>query len=375
MPAPESCSVCRHPFDEDWIQVAGRASGDEGVPSYVCGRCTAVQTVIARPSDPRPNYLARVWAGAPRSSRWETAEGRVRVGGSTLDPTEDRDARRLEARLDEFRQLVRGGQTLAPRVLEVGCRDGRFLAGAQERCPGMESRGVEPWLPWRHAARGRGLTVDAEIIETAPAQPFDIVVEFDLLDHLPDPIAHLEALGRRLGDDGHLLLAVSNVLESPGELSTHRLRIDAPIGFTPAALRHACVAAGLRPTVLARGSELRVSCRREIDSAPATASAPTATEVANQLWANDQRLALKRALASHGPSHEILATADRMHEGCASAVVRAAIARDVALACARLRELETALSWLERSLEDRPDPVAVALHRTLSERLGLRDAA
>lgn len=95
------------------------------------------------------------------------------------------------------------------RLLEVGPGAGHLLAAAQRR--GFAVAGVDPNPASVRRIRERlGITVELATIETSelPDGAFDVVVHVDLLAHLPDPVAALRAMARRLRAGGHLCFEV-----------------------------------------------------------------------------------------------------------------------------------------------------------------------
>jgi SAM-dependent methyltransferase len=287
------------------------------------------------------HYRARVWGGPPRAEFTETEDGSIRPFAA--------DARndRLEAKLQALRAALRVGDTLSPSVLEVGCRDGEFLVAASERYRSLRATAVEPWLPWRDRAAERGVAVEASTLEAMEAGTFDIIVEFDLLDHFTDPVEHLRALTERLASGGHILLGVSNVPACAGSSVPHKLRLDTPVGFTRAALRRACAQAGLSAAIWEDDSSLFAVCERGEPIVHDVAS-DDASELLLRLRENDGRLLFKRVMAEHGPTPQVLRAASRVADGCRTEDGHRALCEDVAAACTRTGAEDEADRWRER---------------------------
>jgi SAM-dependent methyltransferase len=98
------------------------------------------------------------------------------------------------------------------RLLDVGCGAGGFLHRA--RAAGFSASGLD-FNPARVAAlRGRGFDVFAgslpELARGASAGSFDAVALFQVLEHLDDPAAWLDAAKGLLKPGGLLLVAVPN---------------------------------------------------------------------------------------------------------------------------------------------------------------------
>jgi 2-polyprenyl-3-methyl-5-hydroxy-6-metoxy-1,4-benzoquinol methylase len=94
------------------------------------------------------------------------------------------------------------------RILDVGCAGGAFLVAA--RICGLQAVGIEPsrWL----AEFGRK-TYDVEIhdgiLEAGrfPNSTFDLVSLWDVIEHVPDPVALLRTAHSILKPDGNLLVS------------------------------------------------------------------------------------------------------------------------------------------------------------------------
>lgn len=334
----QRCPACQQSFDGNASRFPPMTV--EGMSVFVCGVCTCVcaEAASRRVDD---HYRARVWGGPPRAEFYELDDGTIRPSD-----TETKEARD-EAKLQALRAALRVGNTLSASVLQVGCRTGDFLEGAQERFGGLGITALEPWRPWRDAAAERGLSVVASTAEDFEGSTYDIVVEFDLLDHFADPVAHLRALSDLVRPGGHLLLGVSNIAACAGLLHPHKLRLDAPIGFTRKALRRACAAAGLSAAIWEDGASLFAVCER--GNPIVQDAAPTeAAQLVLALRENDGRLLLKRVLAEHGPTDAVLRAAEAAVRGCRTAEGRRSLCEDVARVCERGLRHDAAAQWFER---------------------------
>ena len=101
-------------------------------------------------------------------------------------------------------------------VLEVGCASGCSLAAFAEQ--GYDVRGVELSAPMaaRAGQRVGAQRVRAGGIEAAEfgIDAYDLVVMWDVVEHVEDPVALMRAAHDRLVPGGHLVLSTQNV-ESP----------------------------------------------------------------------------------------------------------------------------------------------------------------
>jgi SAM-dependent methyltransferase len=97
-------------------------------------------------------------------------------------------------------------------LLDVGCGTGDFLAVMRGN-PGWKVRGLEPVADAaRRAQSNYGLFVDAIPLDESayPAKSFDAVTMWDVLEHLPDPLASLKKLSAVLRPGGTLVASVPN---------------------------------------------------------------------------------------------------------------------------------------------------------------------
>ena len=106
--------------------------------------------------------------------------------------------------------------TVATRVLEVGCSEGRFRANLPKT---SEYRGVELSA---EVARVAATVLDAVLVGTygevaaeLPAHYFDLVICNDVIEHMPDHDAFLEDIKQKMAPGAHLVGSVPNVRYLP----------------------------------------------------------------------------------------------------------------------------------------------------------------
>jgi len=101
----------------------------------------------------------------------------------------------------------------AGRVLEVGCAAGFFLDVMQQR--GYEVHGLEISADIARSARHRLGTESVHAAHLAdapfPAGRFDMVVMWDVVEHMADPVRELAHCHRLLRPDGLLVLQTQNL--------------------------------------------------------------------------------------------------------------------------------------------------------------------
>jgi len=153
---------------------------------------------------------------------------------ATLYYQDEELARRLDGDLRGF-TLARGREKLdllkaagvEPRgdLLDVGCSSGAWLEVAREA--GWKGQGVEIGEPFAARARAKGLAVHTGTLEDAAASTlggrrFRLITLFDVLEHLPEPLAALRIVRDLLEPGGTIALTAPNI-EGLYPRLTHRL--------------------------------------------------------------------------------------------------------------------------------------------------------
>ncbi len=136
------------------------------------------------------------------------------------------------------------------RLLEVGCSSGMFL-DAMRKSGSWDVYGVDISEHATKYARDQlGLNVFCGQLEEAqfPDKFFDVVVLWDVLEHLPNPRAALVEIRRVLADDGWLIFRVPNLDSLDARLfGPYWAGLDAPrhfFVFSPATLKQMLESAG-----------------------------------------------------------------------------------------------------------------------------------
>jgi 2-polyprenyl-3-methyl-5-hydroxy-6-metoxy-1,4-benzoquinol methylase len=93
------------------------------------------------------------------------------------------------------------------KVLELGCAHGGFVALL--RAAGYDARGAElsPAVV-EYARRTFGIPMYLGAVESIPEAegPFDVIASFDVIEHMPDPVATITRCVRMLAKDGLLMV-------------------------------------------------------------------------------------------------------------------------------------------------------------------------
>ena len=96
------------------------------------------------------------------------------------------------------------------RLIDVGCSRGQFVQAAAEQ--GFEAEGVEPAPHIAAAAQAAGLKVHQGVLEELDLPPgsFDAATLFEVVEHLREPRALLNACHRILKPGGILVISTGN---------------------------------------------------------------------------------------------------------------------------------------------------------------------
>lgn len=110
------------------------------------------------------------------------------------------------ARLESLRRVRPPG-----RLLEIGSSVGLFLDEARKR--GWDAFGIEPSRWAAESARGRGLSVFNGTLDEFVAEggPFDVIVSWDVWEHLEDPLGALGRAYELLKPGGLLVFTTVNL--------------------------------------------------------------------------------------------------------------------------------------------------------------------
>lgn len=168
---------------------------------YGIERCRRCGLIYANPRAPEERILARY---TPEYFWHEYLPAAGAPGGHVdLDFQDQRHA--------EMLAFIRRHAPRGQRMLEVGTGAGLFLKAAQRA--GWDAAGLELSPEGSAFARERlDLDVRTERAEAMsfPAASFDVAVMFDVIEHLFDPVAVLEATRRAVVPGGILVVSTPN---------------------------------------------------------------------------------------------------------------------------------------------------------------------
>ncbi len=178
----KNCIIC----DRDACVPSHR----QGAFTYV--RCTACGTFALRPMpvDTRDLYSDDYFSGATR-------------GYGYVDYASDKEPMR-----PVFNRFMKRIEVRHPRhgaLLDVGAADGFFTLLAQER--GWRVSGVEVSDAAASRARVRGLDIQTGGLDAVPTgSRFDVITLWDVIEHIPDPVAAMARVRDLLAPGGTVVL-------------------------------------------------------------------------------------------------------------------------------------------------------------------------
>jgi SAM-dependent methyltransferase len=155
------------------------------------------------------------------------------------------------ARHEQYAEWIRTEVERAPtRIFDAGCGNGALLQCLGVVFPGALLQGMEP-AP-RAVARARSAGLDVVEGYFAPghaaATPADLVVSVNVIEHVPDPVAFLQAVRESLAVGGRAVVICPDG-DSP---SVELLFADHLYSYTSHALGQAAQRAGLRVVAAGR---------------------------------------------------------------------------------------------------------------------------
>ncbi len=116
--------------------------------------------------------------------------------------------------------IQRAKRPQSRRILDLGCGTGYGTAELADALPQVVAIDrISPDPAARHAA-AHFVRADLNAIPLAP-RSFDMVVSFQVIEHLEDPTFYLDAIARLITPEGCALITTPNLLTSDGENPFH----------------------------------------------------------------------------------------------------------------------------------------------------------
>lgn len=184
--------------------------------------------------------------------QWADAEQAIRFEAAHTQRQSDRmsdGVQRVKLVL-RLLHLLTPGETPA-RLLDFGCGEGALLKAAE--LFGVRAYGIDVSASRTEALQRSGVAVwpSLEDFDASVGNPVDAVVLSQVLEHVSEPLALLQALHDRMSPGGVLFLAVpdcSGVTVPRDFAEFHKVQpIEHMNAFTPSSLRRICERAGFRP--------------------------------------------------------------------------------------------------------------------------------
>jgi len=151
------------------------------------------------------------WVGAASEARYLDSMREFDSPEGT-QPTAESRKRRFVQSERKLTQVVRRLNKSSPdvRLLDVGCSSGTLVAAAQNL--GFIAQGVEPAPKAAAAAQAAGLNVRQGPLEEIayPAESFDAITMFEVVEHVRDPLPLLKECFRILARRGLVVVGTGN---------------------------------------------------------------------------------------------------------------------------------------------------------------------
>lgn len=116
-------------------------------------------------------------------------------------------------RVERLAALCAAKNITVERLVDVGAGFGIFLDEWRKRSPGTELLAVEPGAKLAQICRDRGFAVVEDIVENMVGYDghADLVVCFEVLEHVYDPVGFIRVLSRLVKPGGHLFVSTLGV--------------------------------------------------------------------------------------------------------------------------------------------------------------------
>jgi SAM-dependent methyltransferase len=195
---------------DEFVAVACPACGaDQPVPTFTkfdfnFSRCRACRTLYMSPR-PTPELMSSYYGSSENYRVW--AEHIFPASEESRRERIHRPMLEFVAAACERHNVARG------KLVEIGPGFGTFAALAQDSAMFGSVLVIERTPEMADACRARGLTVIEQAVEDVPFQQVgkaDVVVSFEVIEHLFDPTQYLRSTARLLPAGGLLLLTCPN---------------------------------------------------------------------------------------------------------------------------------------------------------------------
>lgn len=164
---------------------------------FQCEECNAVSPNIS--SERECNHIEELYA---TQLYWEKVEREIH---------RQYDYRKATFGQERFEYTITrlGLDPTEIKLLDVGCGPGYFLSYLQDN--GVDAKGLEVTPDLVKYCQKRGLNVESHDLAEEIDGTYDVIVMFDVLEHLYDPIDLLEKARNKLKPGGYLVLYTPNI--------------------------------------------------------------------------------------------------------------------------------------------------------------------
>lgn len=164
-------------------------------------KCNECGTVFI---SPRPDPEALRW--------WYTHSEHVKHSNKILEKTADM---RMQIYNDRIDKLFKRIPPPVKSLLEIGCGTGRFLKLLKEIKPELQSTGIDINAEAVEIAKEKGvncLNASAEAFAEKDNERYDLILAFEVLEHVFEPFSLIKVLLKLLEKDGKIYMTLPNYL-------------------------------------------------------------------------------------------------------------------------------------------------------------------
>ena len=164
-------------------------------------KCDECETVFI---SPRPESKALEW--------WYTCSEQVKHSAKILEKTE---ANRMPIYKNRIDNIFKRISHPVDSVLEIGCSNGNLLSLLQKIKPELKCTGIDmspDALKMAEKKEVRCINISAEEYAEKSKEKYDLILAFEILEHVYDPLALVNALKELLNKDGVIYMTMPNYI-------------------------------------------------------------------------------------------------------------------------------------------------------------------
>ena len=190
-PKEFKCVLCGH--DKGKLLLEWQA----GYQLYHCEKCSAVSPNIS--AEREKEHIDNLYA---TNLYWDKVEREIHAQYEYRKMTFGKE--RLEYTITRL-----GLEPSEVNLLDVGCGPGYFLSYLKDN--GVDARGLEVTEDLAKYCKKLGLDVESKDLADEPDNAYDVIVMFDVLEHVYTPVELLNTARNKLKDGGYLVLYTPNI--------------------------------------------------------------------------------------------------------------------------------------------------------------------